>query len=71
MKPSRADLARLAAGGDGPDPANVIQIGIGGTVAVPGAEVTMVQAVHVRPYDTYTVRAELRGEVAGVVVGAL
>lgn len=39
-------LAKEIDGAGDPDPSKVIQLGIGGTIAVPGAEVTMVQAVH-------------------------
>ncbi len=62
-----AALAKEIAG-EAPDPSNVIQIGKGGTVAVPGAEVTMVQAVHSSGIGAPEATMSYGGDGAGYIV---
>lgn len=62
-------LAKEIGGSDeGPDPAKVVQIGIGGTVAVPGADVTMVQAVHSSGIGPPDATMAYGGEASGFIV---
>lgn len=55
------------AAGD-PDPTKVVQIGKGGTIAVPGAEVTMVHAVHSSGIGPPEATMSYGGDASGYIV---